>query len=84
MMTFRDVHVLGSPHSEVVFAAYIEMFRRRPAFATDMLRDAELPTREYVELVLAGVERETDMSVVQTVPSRRRKLAPALSSPPKQ
>ena len=27
MMTFRDVHVLGSPHSEVVFAAYIEMFR---------------------------------------------------------
>ena len=27
MMTFRDVHVLGSPHSEVVFVAYIEMFR---------------------------------------------------------
>jgi aminopeptidase N len=35
--------------------------------ATDMLRDAELPTREYVELVLGGVERESDMSVVQTV-----------------
>ncbi|HEX6335811.1 MAG TPA: aminopeptidase N [Jiangellaceae bacterium] len=35
--------------------------------STDMLRDAELPTREYVELVLSGVERETDMSVVQTV-----------------
>jgi aminopeptidase N len=35
--------------------------------ATDMLRDAELPAREYVELVLGGVERETDMSVVQTV-----------------
>jgi len=27
MMTFRDVHLLGSPHAEVVFAAYIEMFR---------------------------------------------------------
>ena len=35
--------------------------------ATDMLRDAELPARDYVELVLSGVEHETDMSVVQTV-----------------
>jgi aminopeptidase N len=35
--------------------------------ATDMLRDAELPTRDYVELVLGGVSHETDMSVVQTV-----------------
>ncbi len=35
--------------------------------ATDMLRDAELPAREYIELVLGGVEAETDMSVVQTV-----------------
>jgi aminopeptidase N len=35
--------------------------------ATDMLRDAELPARDYLELVLSGVEYETDMSVVQTV-----------------
>ncbi|MBD0292107.1 MAG: aminopeptidase N [Jiangellaceae bacterium] len=35
--------------------------------ATDMLRDAEFPAREYVELVLSGVRRETDISVVQTV-----------------
>ena len=34
---------------------------------TDMLRDAELPARDYVELVLGGVQRETDISVVQTV-----------------
>jgi aminopeptidase N len=34
---------------------------------TDMLRDAELPARDYVELVLGGVERETNISVVQTV-----------------
>ncbi|AYY12164.1 aminopeptidase N [Actinobacteria bacterium YIM 96077] len=35
--------------------------------ATDMLRDAELPTREFVELVLGGIERETSISVVQHV-----------------
>jgi aminopeptidase N len=34
---------------------------------TDMLRDAELPARDYVELVLGGVQRETDISVAQTV-----------------
>jgi aminopeptidase N len=34
---------------------------------TDMLRDAELPARDYVELVLGGVQRETDISVMQTV-----------------
>lgn len=28
MMTFRDVHLLASPHAEVVFAAYVEMFRQ--------------------------------------------------------
>jgi AcrR family transcriptional regulator len=28
MMGFRDVHVLSDPHAEVIFAAYIEMFRR--------------------------------------------------------
>lgn len=27
MMTFRDVHILGSPHAEVIFAAYVGMFR---------------------------------------------------------
>ncbi|MGJ7918566.1 TetR/AcrR family transcriptional regulator [Massilia sp. LXY-6] len=28
VMGFRDVHVLGDPHAEVVFAAYVELFRR--------------------------------------------------------
>lgn len=27
MMSFRDVHILGSPHAEVIFAAYVDMFR---------------------------------------------------------
>ncbi|NEE01562.1 aminopeptidase N [Phytoactinopolyspora halotolerans] len=35
--------------------------------ATDMLRDAELPAREYVELVLGGIEHESVISVVQHV-----------------
>jgi AcrR family transcriptional regulator len=39
MMTFRDVHMLGSPHSEIIFAAYIDMFRRcRRLLVTDGIR----------------------------------------------
>jgi aminopeptidase N len=34
---------------------------------TDMLRDAELPTRDYVELVLRGIEGESAITVVQHV-----------------
>lgn len=36
MMTFRDVQMLGSPHAEVIFAAYTDMFRRvRRLLVTD-------------------------------------------------
>jgi aminopeptidase N len=35
--------------------------------AWDMTRDGELPTREYLELVLAGVEQETDIGVMQSL-----------------
>jgi aminopeptidase N len=35
--------------------------------AWDMTRDAELATRDYLSLVLAGVEAITDISVLQTV-----------------
>ncbi|HZW13177.1 MAG TPA: TetR/AcrR family transcriptional regulator [Noviherbaspirillum sp.] len=36
MMTFRDVQVLGSPHAEVIYAAYTDMFRRvRRLLATE-------------------------------------------------
>ncbi|MGH8826981.1 MAG: M1 family metallopeptidase, partial [Jiangellaceae bacterium] len=35
--------------------------------ATDMLRDAELPTRDYVELALSGVGHESVIAVVQNV-----------------
>jgi aminopeptidase N len=33
--------------------------------AWDMVRDAEVPTGEYVDLVIAGLPRETDIGVVQ-------------------
>ncbi len=35
--------------------------------AWDMTRDAELPARDYVGLVLAGIARETDIGVVQSL-----------------
>jgi aminopeptidase N len=35
--------------------------------AWDMTRDAELPAREWVQLVLAGVDAETEISVVQSL-----------------
>lgn len=28
MMTFRDLQILGSPHAELIFSAYTDMFRR--------------------------------------------------------
>jgi aminopeptidase N len=50
--------------------------------ATDMLRDAELPTRDYVELVLGGVQRESDVSVVQTVLAAARMAIHQYADPP--
>jgi aminopeptidase N len=38
--------------------------------AWDMTRDAELPAREWVQLVLAGVGAETEISVVQSLLAR--------------
>jgi aminopeptidase N len=38
--------------------------------AWDMTRDAELPAREWVQLVLAGVDTETEISVVQALLAR--------------
>jgi aminopeptidase N len=38
--------------------------------AWDMTRDAELPARDWVELVLAGIGAETEISVVQSLLAR--------------
>ncbi len=38
--------------------------------AWDMTRDAELPARDWVELVLSGIGGETEMSVVQSLLAR--------------
>jgi aminopeptidase N len=48
---------------------------------TDMLRDAEIPAGRYVTLVLAGVGRETDLSVVQTLLAQARTAVELYSSP---
>jgi len=37
------------------------------AAAWDMTRDAEMPARDYVALVLAGIGRESDIGVVQSL-----------------
>jgi aminopeptidase N len=37
------------------------------AAAWDMTRDAEMPARDYVSLVLAGIDRESDIGVVQSL-----------------
>jgi aminopeptidase N len=45
--------------------------------AWDMTRDAELPARDWVQLVLAGIDAETEISVVQSLLAR---VQSALSS----
>jgi aminopeptidase N len=38
--------------------------------AWDMTRDAELPAREWVQMVLAGIDAESEMTVVQSLLTR--------------
>lgn len=51
------------------------------ASAWDMTRDAELPTREYLSLVLSGIDKESDIGVVQSL-HRQVKLALELYAAP--
>jgi aminopeptidase N len=51
------------------------------ASAWDMTRDAELPTRDYLELVLSGITKESDIGVVQSL-HRQVKLALELYADP--
>ena len=51
------------------------------ASAWDMTRDAELPTRDYLSLVLSGIAKETDIGVVQSL-HRQVKLAIDLYAAP--
>ena len=48
---------------------------------TDMLRDAELSATRYVSLVLTGVGRESDLSVVQTLLAQGRVAVELFSNP---
>ncbi|MEU6989586.1 aminopeptidase N [Streptomyces sp. NPDC046465] len=51
------------------------------ASAWDMTRDAELPTREYLNLVLSGIGKESDIGVVQSL-HRQVKLSLDLYAAP--
>ncbi|MEV0438660.1 aminopeptidase N [Streptomyces spectabilis] len=51
------------------------------ASAWDMTRDAELPTRDYLALVLSGIAKESDIGVVQSL-HRQVKLALDLYADP--
>ncbi|MEV3871567.1 aminopeptidase N [Streptomyces sp. NPDC049906] len=51
------------------------------ASAWDMTRDAELPARDYLELVLSGIAKESDIGVVQSL-QRQAKLALDLYAAP--
>ncbi|MEV2251460.1 aminopeptidase N [Streptomyces sp. NPDC050147] len=51
------------------------------ASAWDMTRDAELPTRDYLSLVLSGIAKESDIGVVQSL-HRQVKMALELYAAP--
>ncbi|CAO0833436.1 Aspartate-semialdehyde dehydrogenase [Streptomyces microflavus] len=51
------------------------------ASAWDMTRDGELPTRDYLSLVLSGIGKESDIGVVQSL-HRQLKLALDLYAAP--
>ncbi|MFY1676897.1 MULTISPECIES: aminopeptidase N [unclassified Streptomyces] len=51
------------------------------ASAWDMTRDAELPARDYLSLVLSGIAKESDIGVVQSL-QRQVKLAIDLYAAP--
>ena len=50
------------------------------AAAWDMCRDAELPARDYIRLILSGIRGVTDISIVQTL-LRQARLALRSSTP---
>ncbi|WP_073419599.1 aminopeptidase N [Geodermatophilus nigrescens] len=49
--------------------------------AWDMTRDAELPARDWVQLVLAGIDAETEISVVQSLLMRVQSALTSYADP---
>src|SRR5690242_9927837 len=49
--------------------------------AWDMTRDAELPAREWVQLVLNGIDAETEMTVVQSLLARVQTALASFAEP---
>jgi aminopeptidase N len=51
------------------------------AAAWDMLRDGELPTRDYLAIVLTNIDSETDIGVVQSVQRQLRRALEIYADP---
>ncbi len=49
--------------------------------AWDMTRDSELAARDYVALILAGIDSETDIGVVQTLHAQARRTVESYADP---
>jgi aminopeptidase N len=49
--------------------------------AWDMVRDAEIPARDYLTLVLSGIGRERDIGVVQTLQRQARSAIELFAEP---
>src|SRR5690242_4789579 len=70
-LTYAKIRL--DPHSTATLATSIGEFTETLpaalcwAAAWDMCRDAELPAREYIRLVLGGIGAVNDVSVVQTL-----------------
>ena len=70
-LTYAKIRL--DPHSTATLATSIGEFAETLpaalcwAAAWDMCRDAELPAREYIRLVLGGIGAVSDVSVVQTL-----------------
>jgi aminopeptidase N len=70
-LTYAKIRL--DPHSMATLSTSIAEFTESLpaalcwAAAWDMCRDAELPAREYIQLVLAGIGSITDVSVAQTL-----------------
>src|SRR6266516_27355 len=70
-LTYAKIRL--DPHSTATLATSIGEFTKTLpaalcwAAAWDMCRDAELPAREYIRLVLGGIGVVSDVSVVQTL-----------------
>jgi len=76
-----DKHSLDTVTSHI--GAFAESLPRALCWtaAWDMTRDAEMPTRDYLTLVLGGIGAETDIGVVQSLLRQTRSALDTFADP---